>query len=80
MTFTLMGEEFNIRTDHIKSVERFGNSVKISYKDGWFDVWSANFPIQINKINLLEIILRGIFAGYNQAKNELYEDDTSVDF
>jgi len=74
MTFTLMGEEFNIRTDHIKNVERFGNSVKISYEDGSSEVWRANYPIQINKINILEIILRGIFAGYNQAKNELYED------
>lgn len=29
-----MGESFNVRTDHVDKVERFGNSLKITYLDG----------------------------------------------
>ena len=69
-----MGEEFNIRTDHIQEVERYGNSVSIIYKDGYRSTWNATNEYQIAKINLLEIILRGIAAGYVQGRNELYDE------
>lgn len=38
MEFTLMGESFNVRTDHVDKVKRFGNSLKITYLDGTYEV------------------------------------------
>lgn len=67
MTFTLYGQEFNVRTDNVDKVERFGNSVEISYKDGNSERFTApsmnNY--QIAKLNLLEIVLRALEIGYN---------------
>lgn len=72
MEFTLMGESFNVRTDHVDKVERFGNSLKITYLDGKYEVWSANNPYQIPKIDLLEIVLRAVEIGYNNGWNDQY--------
>lgn len=74
MEFTLMGEVFNIRTDHIDKVERFGDSLKITYLDGNSDTWTAKNSYQLPKINTLEIILRALEIGYAQGKNELYDE------
>lgn len=64
MVFTLYGEEFNIRTDSVNKVERSGNSVEITYKDGSGERWTAKDSFQVAKINLLEIVLRAIEIGY----------------
>lgn len=72
MTFTLYGEEFDVRTDHIDKVERFGNSLKITYLDGEYRIWSANNSYQLPKINLLEIVLRALEIGYNGGWNDRY--------
>lgn len=72
MEFTLMGESFNVRTDHVDKVERFGNSLKITYLDGTYEVWSANNSYQIPKIDLLEIVLRAVETGYNNGWNDQY--------
>lgn len=64
MVFTLYGEEFNIRTDNVDKVERFGNSVEITYKDGSSERWTAKDSYQIVKVNFLEIVLRAIEVGY----------------
>lgn len=74
MTFTLYGEVFNIRTDHIDKVERFGDSLKITYLDGNSEVWSAKNSYQLPKINLLEIILRALEAGYNSGWNDQFRN------
>lgn len=78
MEFTLMGEVFNIRTDHIDKVERFGDSLKITYLDGNSDTWSANNSYQLPKINTLEIILRALKIGYTQGRNDLYDEDRVI--
>lgn len=72
MTFTLYGEEFNVRTDHVDKVERFGNSLKVTYLDGEYEIWSANNSYQLPKINLLEIVLRALEIGYNSGWNDRY--------
>lgn len=72
MEFTLMGESFNVRTDHVDKVKRFGNSLKIAYLDGTYEVWSANNSYQIPKIDLLEIVLRAVETGYNNGWNDHY--------
>lgn len=74
MEFTLMGEEFSVRTDNLKSVERFGNAVKVTYKDGSYSIWEAKNLYQVNKINLLEIVLRALMIGYTQGRNDLYDE------
>lgn len=74
MEFTLMGEEFSIRTDNLKSVERYGNAVKLTYKDGSYSIWEAKTIYQVNKINLLEIVLRALMIGYTQGRNDLYDE------
>jgi len=74
MDFTLMGEEFNVRTDNLKSVERYGNAVKVEYKDGSYSIWEAKNIYQVNKINLLEIVLRALMIGYTQGRNDLYDE------
>lgn len=63
-----MGEEFSIRTDNLEKVERFGNAVKLTYKDGGYSIWEAKNIYQISKINLLEIVLRALMIGYTQDK------------
>lgn len=70
--FTLMGESFNVRTDHVDKVKRFGNSLKITYLDRTYEVWSANNSYQIPKIDLLEIVLRAVETGYNNGWNDHY--------
>lgn len=74
MDFTLLGEEFSIRTDNIAKVERYGNAVEISYKDGSCESWEAKNIYQVNKINLLEIVLRALHVGYVQGRNDLYDE------
>lgn len=74
MEFTLMGEEFSIRTDNLEKVERFGNAVKITYKDGGYSIWEAHNVYQVPKINLLEIVLRALMIGYTQGRNDLYDE------
>ena len=74
MEFTLIGEEFHIRTDNLKSVERYGNAVKVEYKDGSYSIWEAHNAYQVPKINLLEIVLRALMIGYNQGRNDLYDE------
>lgn len=74
MDFTLMGEEFRVRTDGLKSVERYGNAVKVEYKDGDYSIWEAKNIYQVPKINLLEIVLRALMIGYNQGRNDLYDE------
>lgn len=66
-----MGEEFSVRTDNLESVERFGNAVKVTYKDGSYSIWEAKNLYQVNKINLLEIVLRALMIGYTQGRNDL---------
>ena len=74
MDFTLMGEEFRVRTDSLKSVERYGNAVKVEYKDGDYSIWEAKNIYQVSKINLLEIVLRALMIGYHQGRNDLYDE------
>lgn len=74
MEFTLMGEEFSIRTDNLEKVERFGNAVKITYKDEDYSIWEACNVYQVPKINLLEIVLRALMIGYTQGRNDLYDE------
>lgn len=78
MDFTLMGEEFHVRTDNLKSVERYGNAVKVEYKDGSYSIWEAKNIYQINKINLLEIVLKALMIGYTQGRNDLYDEDRVI--
>lgn len=80
MIFTLYGETFDIRTDHIDKVERFEDSLKITYLDGNSEVWSAKNSYQLSKINLLEIVLKALEVGYNNGcydtcHNTKEEDD-----
>lgn len=78
MDFTLIGEEFHVRTDNLKSVERYGNAVKVEYKDGDYSIWEAKNIYQVNKINLLEIVLRALMIGYTQGRNDLYDEDKVI--
>lgn len=73
MIFTLYGETFDIRTDHVDKVERFGDSLKITYLDGNSEVWSAKNSYQLPKINLLEIVLKALEVGYNNGWNEAFK-------
>lgn len=75
MIFTLYGETFDIRTDHVDKVERFGDSLKITYLDGNSETWSVKNSYQLPKINLLEIVLKALEVGYNNGWNEASEQN-----
>ena len=74
MVVTLKGETFDIRTDHMKKVERSGSTIRVDYQDGSYQVYSAGNLYQIPKLDLLEIVLKSVYEGYMQCKEDLYKE------